>query len=195
MGDESGGQVMMKLGTSKLVAILLALAATMPALAVGPGEAAGGRRPASTIKTFPKGTDYVVIVWYRRDDPLGTFKHESYDVRKGKYTSAVDDWLALMRTKYPDYLVLVRPVDLSRERGETEQLKVGSVIYRELMIAAARSGVVVGAPITLSPGPYAGQSPSPGMNRLPPVGGGDRSYLNPPGPTFPVPMPYPRPHP
>ena len=186
---------MLKQVTLQLLGVLLAITATSPAVACGPGEAAGGRRRRPSIKAFPKGTDFVVVVWYRRDNPLETFEHQFYDVRKGEYTTAVDDWLTLMRTKYPDYLVVVRPVDLSRERGETEKLKVGSVIYRELMIAAARSGVVVGAPITISPGPYAGQSRSSGVNRLPTVGGGDRSYLNTPGPSFPVPMPYPRPHP
>ena len=49
------------------------------------------------------------------------------------------------RTKYPSYVVLVRTVDLSRERGQTEKLKVGSVIYRELLVAAAESGVILGA--------------------------------------------------
>ena len=173
---------MLKHITLKLIGTLLAIVATSPAVAFGPGEAAGGRRPAPTIKAFPKGTDFVVLVWYRRDDPLGTFEHQFYDVRKGEYTSGVDDWLRLMRTKYADYLVVVRPVNLSRERGETEKLKVGSVIHRELMIAAARSGVVVGAPITISPGPYAGQAPSSRVNRMPTVGGGDRSYLNAPAP-------------
>jgi hypothetical protein len=180
---------------SRWLGVLATMAATSPAVAFGPGEAASGRRPGPPVKAFPKGTDYVVLVWYRRDDPLGTFEHHYYDVRKGEYTPAVDDWLALMRTKYPGYLVVVRPVDLSRERGETEKLKVGSVIYRELMIAAARSGVVVGGPITIGPGPYAGQKRPSGVTRLPAVGGGDRTYLNPPGPSFPVPMPYPRPHP
>ncbi len=84
---------MLKHITLKLIATLLAIVVTSPAVAFGPGEAAGGRRPAPTIKAFPKGTDFVVLVWYRRDDPLGTFEHQFYDVRKGEYTSGVDDWL------------------------------------------------------------------------------------------------------
>ena len=77
---------MLKHITLKLIATLLAIVVTSPAVAFGPGEAAGGRRPAPTIKAFPKGTDFVVLVWYRRDDPLGTFEHQFYDVRKGEYT-------------------------------------------------------------------------------------------------------------
>ena len=42
---------------------------------------------------------------------------------------------------------------LDRVRGATEKLKVGSVIHRELLIAAAQSGVVLGAPLRIGPGP------------------------------------------
>ena len=49
-----------------------------------------------------------------------------------------------MRTKYTAYDVTIREVDLAREQGETESLKVGSVIKRELMAAAALEGVVIG---------------------------------------------------
>ena len=72
------------------------------------------------------------MVWYRRDGPLDTFKYQVYDVRKGQYTPAVDVWIQLLRTKYPAYDVMIREVDLTREQGETESLKVGSVVKREL---------------------------------------------------------------
>src|SRR5262249_54571446 len=67
----------------------------------GPGEA--GRGPRSAVEGRPDlaGIDYVVLIWYRRDDPLGTFQYQSYDVRTGEYTPAVDDWLKEMREKYP----------------------------------------------------------------------------------------------
>ncbi|MGZ3415554.1 MAG: hypothetical protein ACXVAT_17180, partial [Isosphaeraceae bacterium] len=71
-------------------------------------------------------TDFKVVVWYRRDRPLDTFKYQVYDVRKGQYTPAVDAWIQLLRTKYPAYDVTIREVDLAREQGETESLKVGS---------------------------------------------------------------------
>ncbi len=172
----------------KLVGILLALAIASPALACGPGEAAGGRRPGPSIKVFPKGTDFIVLVWYRRNDPLGTFEHQFYDVRKGEYTPAVDDWLTVMRTKHPNYLVVVRPVNLSRERGETDKLKVGSVIYRELMIAAAQSGVVLGAPVNISQGPNASQNQTPRFS-MPALSG--RNYPSLGDPRYPINV-YPR---
>ena len=49
----------------------------------------------------------------------------------------MDDWLALLRSRYTTYVVIVRDVDLAREKGASEQLKVGSVIKRDLLAAAA----------------------------------------------------------
>jgi hypothetical protein len=135
-------------------------------------------------------------VWYRRDDALGTFKYQFYDVRKGEFTAAVQAWINHIPVKYSKYIVRVHDVDLKREKGETEMLKVGSVIKRDLMDAAAMSGIAVGSGLRTSPGAlYLGPSQTPSMNRplnLPSV---DRSFLNPPPTPFPVPVPYPRPHP
>jgi hypothetical protein len=157
--------------------MVLMLASASPALAFGPGEAAGGRRPDPTARTAPGNADYQVVIWYRRDDPLGTFQEQAYDARKGEYTKAVEDWVRDTRARYPAYLVLVRAVDLTRERGESEKLKVGSVIYRELMIAAAATGIFLGAPtnISISAAPSASQGQTPRSDRLP---ASDRSFLN-----------------
>jgi hypothetical protein len=150
------------------------------------------------------GADFVVAIWYRRDQPLDTFKYQVYDLRKGQYSKAVDDWLALMRAKYTTYVVIVRTVNLDDELGQTESLKVGSVIKRELLAAAALQGVFLGkegsAGLPRSFLPWPGVQPAPVPTLRPsPVraglpGAGVRN-LNPPGPSFPVPMPYPRPHP
>ncbi|MGA7501537.1 MAG: hypothetical protein WBX00_32810 [Isosphaeraceae bacterium] len=155
-------------------------------------------RPAAT----PGLTDFKVVVWYRRAQPLDTFKYQVYDLRKGQYTPAVDVWIQLLRTKYPGYDVTIREVDLAREQGETESLKVGSVIKHELMAAAALEGIVIGDTV---PGlqvrtivPRTGLPAAQGMiGRPAPLGASFRgsNELNPPGPSFPVPVPYPRPHP
>jgi hypothetical protein len=162
--------------------VVLAIATALPALAFGPGEAAGSPRPR------PPRADFMVLIWYRRDDPLGTFQQQVYDVRKGEYTPAVEEWVESMRAKYPSYLVLVRPVDLGRERGETEKLKVGSVIHRELMVAAASAGVFLAAPVNIGPGSIAGQRQTPRLSQMPAP---DRSFLSngPNGLNIPV---YPR---
>jgi hypothetical protein len=175
--------------------VLLAIACST-AGASGPQANPPGR-PAAT----PGHTDFKVVVWYRRDRPLDTFKYQVYDVRKGQYTPAVDVWIQLLRTKYPAYDVMIREVDPAREQGETESLKVGSVIKRELLAAAALEGIVIGdtvprlqlrtiAPRTGLAAPARISQPAPQGATL-----GGSSYLNPPWPSFPFPMPYPRPHP
>jgi hypothetical protein len=148
-------------------------------------------RPASSaIKP-----DYKVAIWYDRGRPLDTFKYQVYDLRKGQYTQAVEDWLELMQTRYPGYEVRIRDVVLAREKGATESLRVGSVIHRELLAAAALEGVFLGEPLRLRPSrPMLPTTPRPlGRPVLPGTGGS--IDLNPPRPSFPVPVPYPRPHP
>jgi hypothetical protein len=184
------------MGKLAAVSLTIAIAAVPPAFGVGPGEAGGGHRPARTSGPFLAGTDYVVLIWYRGDNALETFQYQAYDIRKGEYTPAVDEWLELMRTKHPRHIVLVREVDVDRVRGETEKLKVGSVIHRELLIAAAQSGVVLGAPLRIGPGPSATQRPTPRAGTLTEMpGAGGASIINPVQGTSPFPVPYPRPHP
>ncbi len=84
-----------------------------------------------------------------------------------------------------------------RERGATESLKVGSVIQRELMIAAGMAGIVVGGGLKPGLGPGPGLSATtPGAARSAPrptrLPGTDTSFLNPNPTLFPVPVPYPR---
>ncbi len=81
----------------KVFSVVLTVATASPALAFGPGEAAGGRRPGQTVRPVPDHADFIVLIWYRRDDPLGTFQDQVYDVRKGEYTQAVDDWVRTIR--------------------------------------------------------------------------------------------------
>jgi hypothetical protein len=186
----------MRPAVAVLVLAAIAIAAMPRSAHAGPGEAGRGHRTAGTTGPDLAGADYVVLVWYRGDDALGTFQHQTYDVRKGEYTAAVDGWLKEMREKHPRYVVRVLPVDLDRERGATEQLRVGSVIHRELLLAAARSGVVLGAPMRIGPGPSASQRPVPRMNVWTETpGAGGSTDINPVGRTTPFPIPYPRPHP
>jgi len=180
---------------SGLIALLAIACST--AGASGP-QANPPSRPAAT----PGHTDFKVVVWYRRDRPLDTFKYQVYDVRKGQYTPAVDVWIQLLRMKYPAYDVMILEVDLTREQGETESLKVGSVIKRELLAAAALEGIVIGDTVprlqVRTIAPRTGLPAAPGMiGRPAPLGSSLRGSndLNPPGPSFPVPVPYPRPHP
>lgn len=150
------------------------------------------------------GADYKVVVWYRKTDPIDTFKHQIYDLRKNEYTPAVDDWVEMMRTRHPNFEVIVRDVDLAREKGPNDTRKVGSVVYRELLSAAATQGVFVGAAAPPLPTSTLSQRPqflnAPVLPRGPFPGYGYSPILpmfnqNPLPMGFPVPMPYPRPHP
>jgi hypothetical protein len=180
--------------TSAMLTCLILLQASASSLQ----STAGGQARPSVAPSKPARADFKVAVWYRRDRPLETFQYQIYDVRKREYTPAVDHWLALMRSKYTNYFVAVRDVDLSREKGETELLKVGAVIKRDLLAAAGMAGVFLGEPATRSPIPRPGLPGRPEMfdqpSTLRPRGSGAID-LNPPGPSFPVPVPYPRPHP
>jgi hypothetical protein len=163
------------------------------------------RKPAPAMQAQSPAAhqaDFKLVVWFHHDRPLETFKYQAYDVRKGEYTPKVDEWLELMRSKYRGYEVIVREVDLSREKGATELLKVGAVIKRELLAAAALQGVFVGEPgMTVTARPPSlqpGRRVSPDLLRGPaPLRRGMPGSLdlNPPAPSFPVPMPYSRPHP
>jgi hypothetical protein len=179
-----------------LIGFVLAMPGAATAAGFGPGEAAGSPRPGQAVQSRTTRGDFIVLIWYRRNDPLTTFQYQVYDVRKGEYTPAVDAWIQDVQSKYPAYLVLVRTVDLRSVPGRTESLKVGSVIHRELMVAAAQSGVLLGGRLEIGPGPsQLGQGQPPRANRIPGMIGVDRSFLNPSPLSFPVPMPYPRPHP
>ena len=171
-----------------ILVILCSLCAAGTAAEFGPGEAAARSHAARA--------DFKVLVWYRRADPLATFKYTVYDVRKGEYSPAAQAWLKDVQAKYPTYVAFSRDVDLDREPGKTDMLKVGAVIKRELMVAAALSGVVIGRPGPIFRGPsFSSQNQTPILNRQRAAVPNNRSYLNPAPTTFPVPIPYPRPHP
>lgn len=116
-------------------------------------------------------------------------------MRKGEYTPAVDQWVAMMRQKYPGYVVRACRVVLAKEPGATESLKVGSVIHRELIGAAAMSGIVLGGPLQVGPAPAPSRpaARTSSFDELPGSGGGTNS--NPVDRPSPFPVPYPRPHP
>jgi hypothetical protein len=187
-------------GLLNLTALVLLAIPSAAQSAFGPGEAAGRSLPGRAVPQAARTADFKVLVWYRIADPVGTFKYEIYDVRKGEYTAKVDDWIKDVKTKYRGYYALVRDVDLKRETGETELLKVGSVISRELVVAASLAGIEIGSGRRGSrpPGfgvfggaPSAGQNGGSRLNRLPGTPAGNRDYLQPSPTPFPVPVPFP----
>jgi hypothetical protein len=163
----------------------------------GPGEAAARSSSRPAGQRVAQHADFKVAVWYRKTDSLGTFKYQIYDVSKGEYTAKVDEWAKDVQSKYPGYYVAVRDVDLTREKGETDMLKVGSVIDRELTVAASFAGIDYRPGRRSEYDPFFGlgagrqsttTNRAPGLSQSP---SRDRDYLTPNPTPFPVPVPYP----
>ena len=108
--------------------LLIGLVAGTPgvAAAFGPGEAA--RHVSSHCRRTGEQkidhADFKVVFWYRRADPLATFKYQVYDVRKGEYTPAVEAWIQNVQSKYPAYTAFTRDVDLSIEKGRPNRSRL-----------------------------------------------------------------------
>jgi hypothetical protein len=175
----------------------LVTGAPRAAAGFGPGEAAARFQPVATGEEQRiVRADFKVVFWYRRVDPLASFNYQVYDLRKGEYTPTVDVWTKNVQLKYPAYIAFTRDVDLSMEKGKSDSLKVGSVIRRELTVAAALSGVILGSPINSRGRAFESlqNSAAAGKQNTLPFST-DRSFLKTSPAPFPVPMPYPRPHP
>jgi hypothetical protein len=170
----------------------------------------------------PPPPEYKVAFWYRRSDPLNTFRHQVYDLRKGQYTGAVDDWLRRMQADHPDYVAYVKEIRLDPDSGEAEKKQLATAILRENLDRGGPNGgsgvrdpygiyggvklgdlmnpgVVPERPRPTGPDPASlysrgyGFVNSPGANRPP-------RFLSSPGQTLqgipsPFPYPYVRPHP
>ena len=182
-----------------LLTLLIGMVTCNRAIAAefGPGEAAARSNPSSSgSEPGRDNADFKVLVWYRRADPLATFKYQVYDLRKSEFTPAVAAWIKTVNAKYPAYTAFTRDVYLSAENGKTDALKVGSVLKRELTVAAALSGVILGSPIDSSGRPFESlRSSGTSINRQSGSVPNDRGFLDTHPAPFPVPMPYPRPHP
>jgi hypothetical protein len=164
--------------------------------------------------------DYKIAFWYRRSDPLTSIRHQVYDVRRGEYTRAVDDWLETIRVKHPAYAAYVKDVRLKPGTGGASGAKkqLATVILQEYLDKGGPNGGLgvregfgpwtdsgFGLPGEIGERPRARPMPrpdaseylrgygfinQPGANRPP-------SFLFAPGSTPPSPFPYPyvRPHP
>ncbi len=147
-------------GLLRTTLLLLAIPSGSAAMEFGPGEAAG-RFPARLEPEPLTSKSLFGIAGTMRWGPSSI---RSTTCAKESIPRRSTAWIKDIPAKYPAYIVLVRDVDLKREKGETEKLKVGSVIKRELVIAAALSGIIVGEGLRTSPGsPYLGPSQAPSV--------------------------------
>ena len=142
----------------RMLTFLIGMAIYNQAIAVefGPGEAAARFNPPSSGSEPAQGhADFKVLVWYRRADPLATFKYQVYDLRKGEFTPAVDGLDQDRATRNTRRIPPSYATSTSASRkGRPTMLKVGAVIKRELTVAAALSGVILGSPINSGGRPF-----------------------------------------
>ena len=126
------------------------------------------------------GGEIRILFWFDRARPLDTFKFQAYDLRKQEFTPAVEGWIKATRDTSPGYDAYTRDVDLARERGETENLKIGSVITREFIRVGDRIGYQFGTYSGVVSGAAGGGAPT-----ARPVPTKDRQFNN-----FPIPLPH-----
>jgi hypothetical protein len=142
---------------------------------------------------------FKVAFWYQRRDPLNTFHFQIYDVQKGEYNPvAVAAWLDRMAREFPGYKAYVNDVWVTP--GEVSRKKVASVIIAEHIQTGGPNGGygLRGSPGTFYRGLDFGIGVPPSIPRavsrpfrsLPGVGGSPPTL-----PTYPFPVPYPRPVP
>jgi hypothetical protein len=166
-------------------------------------EGNGPRATAAQGVPPPAKPDFKVVFWFDGT----TLRHRVYDVRKGQYTRAVEDWVRRHGEEIDEFgyaspgaMAIIRDIALEDEPGRTEQEKLEAGIAR---VARTAYAVDPAALSRLLRGYARDFRSTCGARRptrpLPDVGPGrweDRSYLDNPQPyPFPVPYPYPRPHP
>ena len=104
------------------------------------------------------------------------FRHQAYDVRKGQYTRAVDDWVNRIEFSpsgyvMPGTMATVREVYLKDEPGATEAEKLDAAILRARKAMANFDASRIKAPALpssrgdLTRAPDAGLDLPPGLSR------------------------------
>lgn len=202
------------LGFAGVVAVSLGtLAAAAQSPAPGTGSAPTAAAAAADKPKGPDATraakparpepDYKVVFWFARDG----LKHQVYDVHKGQYTQAVDDWVNQLEFDSSGYVIpgrmaTTRSVYLKDEPGTTETEKLAVAIQREELRILGKGP---GPSRYLPPPRFTFETPERRAGRyevyrpilLGPMfaPGASEPLFTAPQPLSPVPYPYPRPHP
>jgi hypothetical protein len=170
-----------------------------------PGISSGAileQKPAADT-IAPSMANYKVVFWFDGT----TWRSQAYDVRRGEYTVAVDNWVKRIEFDafgfaHPGHMATVREISLPETPVETFKERLAAAIRDELErtlrggAGAPRQSwthpLSIGHPsgsmdhVGTRPRPTRGPTPSPGSS------GVDPTTLPQPSP---FPYPYPRPHP
>jgi hypothetical protein len=160
-----------------------------PERATTANPASGPAKPIADLK---------IAFWYDRNRPLDTFRYQVYDLAKGEDSPELDRWMKTIRDRFPSYSAYTREFDLSRVHGDTRNHKIGTAIQSEFLAVGTAHGYDFGGYVpgvdrlpSASPRPF---RPFP-VRPLPTPRGRTPELPGPPSSRFPVPIPYPRPHP
>jgi hypothetical protein len=181
------------IGTSGTEDVMLRPSLIGPTLALGlMTSIAGGQGPAAPRSAPSPGRDYKVAFWYDADRPTSSIHYRVYDLARGEYDAkAVDRWLDLILSRYPDRGAYVRDIRTAGFPGATEADRLANAIDAEkARWAALRRTVSPPLPRLVSPlgspGPRAGTVGRSMFDRPPP--GSPGGLGNPPA--SPIPYPY-----
>jgi hypothetical protein len=156
----------------------------------------------------PAASVYKLVIWYDRIRPFDSFQYRTYNVTRGQYTKAVDDWIALMERDFPRYTVTVRELTIAAGDSakkiaaavENEKLVLAKYILQKYAIGQERrrtgyqSGYRgVGTPLAAERKTNRTPFENPIPNHFPALG--SAGTTPPSGYPFPNPWPYPRPRP
>jgi protein involved in polysaccharide export with SLBB domain len=120
---------------------MLAIGTQALAFQQSPFELDEPQEPEPTRATAPEGSgsdaeivipDHILAVWYDTRDPAGTFRFNTYDIKKGEYDKAkLARLLEDLEHRRPEYIAKIRSIYLAREIGTTDQNKLESAIEVE----------------------------------------------------------------
>jgi hypothetical protein len=183
-------------------ALVAGLLVTCRSLALAAEGQAGGAPGAALAGQFK------VLVWYDSERPFDSLRYRAYEVARGQYTKAVDDWLDLVRRSYPRYTALVLDVTAGdREPAAAIAAAVDDLKYTMAQSILRGYAGREGGPSRYAAGyagvesprrPGAGPGSTPFRNVVPRSFSGlgaSGSMPSRPPYLFPNPFPYPRPHP
>ena len=151
----------------------------------------------------PSMAKYKVVFWFDRT----TWRSQTYDVRKGEYTAAVDEWVNRIEFDTfgfarPGHMATVREISLPENPAESFKERLAAAIRDELERTLRRGAVspspswIYPLPISHASGPMAHVGPRarPARGPMPSPGASGVDPFTLPQPS-PFPYPYPRPHP
>jgi hypothetical protein len=166
-------------------------------------RASAESKAAMTGAAAPSMAEYKIVFWFDGT----TWRSQAYNLRKGEYTAAVDDWVNRIEFDAfgfarPGHMATVREISLPETPAESFKERLAAAIRDELERTLRGSAVpprqswAYPLPISHGSGPmdHVGPRARPARGPIPSPGASGVDPLTLPQPS-PFPYPYARPHP